>query len=52
MKGISLHESNYMYANLTLCCLGQFGLVYKGDWFVDLARKPITVAVKTLKGAH
>ena len=29
---------------------GQFGLVYKGDWFIDVAGKPTTVAVKTLKG--
>ena len=30
--------------------LGQFGLVYKGDWFINVAGKPTIVAVKTLKG--
>ena len=32
--------------------LGQFGLVYKGDWFIDVAGKPTTVAVKILKGVQ
>ena len=32
--------------------LGQFGLVYKGDWFIDVAGKPTIVAVKTLKGVQ
>ena len=36
----------------SVCNIGQFGLVYKGDWFMDVSGRPTTVAVKTLKGAH
>ena len=32
--------------------IGHFGLVYKGDCFMDVSGRPTTVAVKTLKGEH
>ena len=48
MKNISLEV--YLW-KIELSVPGQFSLVYKADWFIDLSRKPTTVAVKTLKVA-
>ena len=36
--------------NSSLESLGEFGLVYRGDWFADDSGKPTAVAIKTLKG--
>ena len=36
----------------SVCNIGQFGMVYKGDCFMDLSGRPTLVAVKTLKGEY
>ena len=51
VQEIPLSRLMLVYTNCVQC-IGHFGLVYKGDWFMDVSAMPTTVAVKTLKGEY